>query len=318
MQLNTAVASDVQVSPECLFLPADAGLFVTDSDLNFETQDMRELAAQCLVLMGLSEVLKPGGESPDDIIAKPHEKVVGRDAAVTEQFYHPDVAVNGFCGIFLIGLEGADDTSPETQAINNEAMVEHIDHFVQDGPLQDRFDDIVVVRPYFDTEDRSEWMDLPRHSLMRLGSQFDDLLSAEQLAHVNRERKKVTDTSKYIGDVFVSKLRTDSVIDGSPLLTCGVAQRELRLSLGADESKEETEALRSLHDEITRYLLDPSSPYGTQKIVEGSALFVPKDQLHRATPYLPHYRRSIVGVRCYAQPGQTAPTSWQRASGTEY
>lgn len=45
MQLNTTVASDVQVSPECLFLPADAGLFVTDSDLNFEAQDMRELAA---------------------------------------------------------------------------------------------------------------------------------------------------------------------------------------------------------------------------------------------------------------------------------
>jgi hypothetical protein len=287
--------------------------------MSFEKDAMLELAAKTLSLMGLSGILRADGRSPDDIVPKPHDKVANRDAAVAEQFHHPDVAMDGFAGIFLIGLEGHDpDAVPATNVIENAAMVEHVNDFVEGGLLEGRLGEIRVVRPYFDSDNRGEWMDLPRHSLERLGSRFEALLTPAQAEHVGRERIKVTDRSRYVGEVSISDLRAESIIDGSPLLACGVAQRELRLAFDGEQSVEETEALEELHDEITRYLLDPQAPEKKVKVTEGSAVFVPINQLHRATPYTTQHRRSVVGIRCYVQPNQTPPAAWSRASGEAY
>jgi hypothetical protein len=319
MRLDAAISGLVQSSSEYLFLPAEAGLQLPDNVLSFERAAMVELAAETLSLMGLSTVIRPGGESPDDVVPKPHDKVVNREAAVAEQFHHPDVAMVGFAGIFLVGLEGKDpDEVPPTAVIDNAAMVEHVHEFVAGGVLQDRLEDIRVVRPFFDPHNRKEWMDLPRHSLERLGSQFEALLTPAQAEHVAKERAKVTDTSKYIDEVSVSDLQSRSIIDDSLLLTCGVAQRELRLAFDGEQSPEETRALKQLHDEITRYLLNRDSPEKEVRVTKGSAIFVPINQLHRATPYEPFHRRSVVGVRCYAMPDQTPPAAWRQASGTDY
>lgn len=319
MRLETTLTEFVQAEPECLFLPADAGLHIPASAMSFEKDAMLELAAETLSLMGLSNVLRPGGKSPDDVIPKPHDKVAKRDAAVAEQFHHPDVAMDGFAGIFLIGLEGDNpEAVPTTNVTDNAAMVEHINDFVEGGLLEDRLGDIRVVRPYFDSDNREEWMDLPRHSLERLGSQFEALLTPSQAEHVGRERAKVTDTSRYVGEVSISDLQAESIIDGSLLLTCGVAQRELRLAFDGEQSPEETQALKELHNEITRYLLGPDTPEKGIRVTEGSVIFVPINQLHRATPYRAQHRRSVVGVRCYAQPDQVPPAHWRRALGTDY
>jgi len=319
LQLQSSVSESTECAPEYLYLPAGRGTTIPDSALAFDRGAMRELATETLSAMGVDTLLQPGGDHPDDIVPKPHEKVAARDAAVAEQFHHPDVALNGLCGILLIGLEGDNPVQiPETHVVDNAAMVSHVDALLSGGPLQDRLEEIVLVRPFFDAENRREWMDLPRHAFQRLGSQFADLLTPSQLEHVNRERAKVTDTSRYVGAVSISQLQMNSVIDGTPLLTCGVAQRELRLSLPDSQDDTEARALTELHTEITQYLMNHETPHKAQKVSKGSAIFIPTGQLHKATPYLPQHHRSVVGVRCYAKPGQTPPPSWQRASGLDY
>lgn len=322
----------VRFSPEHLLLPANTGLDSTISELDLQTtfkirptdsewssvkSEMVTIADSALSLSGLSNALHVE-DGPDDIIIKAHDMVSARDAAVAEQFYHADVARNGFCGILLVGLEGTADSTPETQVVNNAAMFEHVNETVRKGPLEDRLDDIQVVRPFFDTDYREEWMNLPRHVLDRLRVQFRNSLTAAQLEHVERDTENIKDRSRYIGKVFISSLIGESVIDRSPMVTCGVGSREIRLSLGKEQSEDETRALNDLHDDITRYLLDPTIEHGGERVVASSAIFVPKDQLHRASPYLSRHRRSVLGARCYANSGHIAPESWTTASGTEY
>lgn len=320
MLLAEHVVPPVWASSECLFLPPEAGLRTPDVAESVDRDAMRDVAVEALSIMGLSGLLRPGGEHPQDVIPKPHEVVANRDPAVAEQFHHPDVATNGFCGIFLIGLEGDSvDDVPATKLVDNAAMVEHVEDFVMDTPLEHRLDDVFVVRPYYNPEDPTEWRDLPRHSLDRLASKFRGLLTEPQRNHVDAEVQSITDRSIYRGNVHLYPLCAVSEIDYTPLLTCGVAQRELRLSLrDGIQTPDETTALGQLYDEITRYLLHAETPEKAVHVVKDSAIYVPTNQLHRATPYLPQHRRSVVGVRCYAQPGVTQPESWRRASGQQY
>ena len=322
----------VRTSPECLFLPAQSDLETEISRLDLQAAlqtlpadpewvsvktEMIGVADRVLSLAGLSGVLHPD-TGPDDIILKPHDRVSARDPAVAEQFHHVDVAQDGFCGILLIGLEGSADSTPETQVVNNAAMVEYVDEVTRGGPLQERLGEIQVVRPFFNADHRDEWMDLPRHVLDRLRVQFRSSLTAGQIEHAERDTASIEDRSRFIGEVFISPLINESVMDGSPLVTCGVGSREIRLSLGSEQTDEEARALDALHDAVTRYLLDPTIEHGSERVVAGSAIFVPKDQLHKATPYLPHHQRSILGARCYANPGYTPPVSWSHASGQDY
>jgi hypothetical protein len=314
--IDTPIAEGVRVAPEYMFLPSDAGLCAAMGEAQQDEVSMREVAEEALALMGLGQMLRP-----KEVIMKPHSKVAQRDAAVAEQFFHADVAVDGFCGILLVGHEGSEPlTVPETQTVVNTALLEHIQGVVKDGPLQDRLGEVLVVRPYLDPLDPSAWLDYPRHVLRRLEKpQFWELLTTQQQQHVDRVREWTLGSARYIDDVFISKLIREGVIDGTPTPSCGVGSREIRLALGGLETEEETQALASLHNAITLYLLGRSIVYGAQKVVQGSALLVPVDQLHKATPYDPsRHKRSIAAVKLYPANGQPAPASWQRASGLEY
>jgi len=322
---NPGLSVDVEVASEYLYLPPEAGLQVFDlADFPENRADripyMRQVAEEAVALMGLDGTLRTG-DGNDDFVPKLHEAVAQRDAAVAEQFFHVDVATNGFTGILMVGIEGeGPDSVPETQFVNNDALLDRLDFYTRRGPLRDSLSDILVVRPYLDPQDRSAWMEYPRHVLSRLvQAPFKDMLTPAQLEHAESATKDLAVSPRYDGDVFVSKLLSESVVDGSPLITCGVGSREIRLALEGEAGEEELTALEDLHKEITKYLLKKSVDYKSQRVLKGSALLIPLDQLHRAVPYDPtKHKRSAVGVRFYPEADQDVPTSWQKADGTIY
>lgn len=328
---SAELAPEVQIAQGHLYLPSDPRLLETLA-LAEPTQDrMQEVAQDALAIMGLDQHLMPG-----EVIMKPHHSVVERDPIAPEQFFHADHSDPNRAAILFVGYEGSDPSKvPATDVIQNAALLERMAAVVDGGPLQDRLQDILVVRPYLapeldnetrirmkreEAEQASEWMNYPRHVLARLAEpRFRDLLTSEQRDSLAERTQGSIDTSRYTGDIFLGKLIGQSVLDEQPIPTCGAGSREIRLALPDGQTAEETEALAKLHDQITGYVISDEVIFEAEQVVKGSAMLVGKDQLHRSTPYRrgEHFR-SIAAIKCYAVPGRTVPPSWRHAQGTDY
>ena len=262
----------------------------------------------------------------DGVIPKTHE-FVSKRMAPPEAFFHADVAVDGFAGIILVGIDGKkDETTPTTDMLHNAIAMDVLRAKAAGGPLEGRLEDIFVVRPLWSPDNPRAWHDYYTNVVLaRLtSSPLRELVNEDRLPYLEADNKKAIDETpldevQLDDKVFVTKLVTQSIVTGTPMMTCGVASREMRLAFNGVQSAEETEALEQLHRDIVLYQLGSSVTYLSEQVVAGSGLFVPVNQLHRAQWYNSDlHHRGVVGVKCYPKPGQPVPESWRSVEASEY
>jgi len=304
--------SGASVVSESIFLPSDGSIKL---DLGRTRDASAKLACyQLLERLGLNDQLLA-----TEVIVKSHQAQAARDAAVAEQFYHVDVAQGSFAGLFLIGMDSRSIRDvPRTHVVDNSSLHSFILEATANGPLEGRLKDVWVVRPQYDKQDLTEWHDYTRHTLQRyVDHGMVDLLSEEQRAHLETDTSAQPPRGKYIGRLSVAKLLQTSQIDGEIVPTCGASSREIRLSLGKDQTAEEAAALRELHIAITRLLLARRVRAESHQVDKGSALFIPASQVHRAEPYRPNSYRPVVTVKCAYANGRVPAASWTSVPGSE-